>query len=95
MAGEDSAYLRWLAYRRCIAPGCNQRSGPPHHPRHGVAMSRRAHDHRAVPLCPCCHEDAQQYRGVWSAMGKIGMRAYFDDAATELRNLYLKIEENQ
>lgn len=90
MAGEDRAYIRWLGGGRCIVPGCRKMSGPPHHVRHDVGMGMRAHDHRAVPLCPEHHEDAQQYRGVFGKMGRQGMREFFDDAAERLRTQYLE-----
>jgi hypothetical protein len=69
-------------------------SGPPHHPRHNVGMGMRAHDHRVVPLCPEHHEDAQQYRGVFAAMGKLGMREFFNEVTEKLQTQYLSRSEH-
>jgi hypothetical protein len=65
-----------------------QMSGPPHHPRHDVGMSQKAHDHRAVPLCMEHHEDAQRYR--LAGMDKYKMRVFFDDQGEQLRTRYLQ-----
>jgi hypothetical protein len=51
-------------------------------------MGMRAHDRRAVPLCPEHHDDAQQYRGAFREMGKEGMRTFFDDVAEKLNRQF-------
>jgi len=87
MAGEDRPYLEWLGHLQCAVENCPNQPGPPHHPRHNVAMSKRAHDHRSVNLCHEHHEQAQTYRLL--GMDKYQLRAWLDEVAAKRRAEYL------
>ena len=89
MAGESPAYTAWLREKPCAACGI----GPTqvHHPRHDVAMSKRAHDHRAVNLCHEHHEQAQTYQLL--GMDKYQLRAWLDEVAAKRRAEYLTINQ--
>jgi hypothetical protein len=86
MANEDREYLTWLRWRGCSVPGCTILPGQPHHPRHDVAMGKRAHDHRAVPLCYEHHEQAQTYRLL--GMTREQLRTWLDQVSAECRHEY-------
>lgn len=95
MANEDPDYLDWIRRQPCAACG---RAAPsePHHPRHNVAMGRRAHDHRAVPLCgltchvPGIHALAGRFAG-WT---NTRVAAWCDDVAARLFPRYVAIQES-
>ena len=57
MAGEDPGYLDFVRGRRCCAPdapfGCS--GGVQAHHAGDRALSRRAHDRTAIPLCMLHH----------------------------------------
>jgi hypothetical protein len=91
VAGEDRQYILWLGSLPCAVPGCHNQPGPPHHPRHDVAMSRRAHDHRAVNLCHEHHEQAQTYQLL--GMDKYQLREWLDEVAAKRRAEYLNNDQ--
>jgi hypothetical protein len=91
MAGEDLTYVRWLGQGKCCAPGCSNMSGPPHHPRHSVGMALRAHDHRAVPLCPPCHVSIHSLTwGTFKGWVKQQVRDFLDDQGEKFRTQFLQ-----
>jgi hypothetical protein len=92
MAGEDRDYLAWLAWRRCCAPGGCGQLAEAHHPRHGVGMALRAHDHRAVPLCRQCHIDIEQHRGRFDGWSKGRVAEWCDLMGAHYRRLYEESE---
>ena len=68
-------------------------SGPPHHPRYNVGMALRAHDHRAVPLCPECHDSIHRLTcGRFKGWVRQQVRDFLDDQGEALRALYLQRE---
>ena len=91
MAGEDPHYLAWLGTQPCAVPDCGRQSAPPHHPRHSVGMSQRAHDHRAVPLCHEHHDSVQTY----ALMPKLQLRDWLDVVAARCRTNYLNIDQRR
>ena len=89
MAGEDPSYVRWVGSGRCMAPVCQNMSGPPHHPRHGVGMARRAHDHRVVALCVECHASIHSLTwGRFKGWVRQQVRDFLDQAAEKLQAQY-------
>jgi hypothetical protein len=96
MAHEDDDYLRWLASGKCCAPGCRKMSGPPHHPRHGVGMARRAHDRRAVPLCVECHASIHSLTwGRFKGWVRQQVRDFLDVRGERFRALYQQRSEHE
>lgn len=90
MAGEDPDYISWLGRKPC-ACGCGRRSGPPHHPRHDVGIAKRAHDHRAVPLSPECHESIHRLTfGFFKGWVRQQVRDWLDALAVKYRAEYAK-----
>jgi hypothetical protein len=88
MAGEDHFYIAWLGGKECSSR-CGRRSGPPHHPRHNVGLAMRAHDHRAVPLCPECHESIHRLTfGFFKGWNRQQVRYWLDALAVKYRALY-------
>lgn len=72
MAGEDPDYLERVAALTCCAAGMGPCNGPvqAHHPICGRVAEpatkggdRRAHDHRAIPLCMGHHDAFHACRG--------------------------------
>jgi len=96
MANEDRYYICWLGVQTCCATDCRNKSGPPHHPRHDVGMGMRAHDHRAVPLCPECHESIHRLTwGTFKGWTRDMVREFMDKKAMKYRKLYTSIEQRR
>jgi hypothetical protein len=71
-------------------------SGPPHHPRHNVGMAMRAHDHRAVPLCPTCHDSIHRLTcGPFKGWVRDQVRAFLDALGDSLRAEYQRNHEEE
>lgn len=85
MANEDPNYTSWLREQPCAGCGLKP-AGQVHHPRHAVAMGKRAHDHRGIPACYKCHEDVQRYR--FREMTRDMLRTWLDLVAAVLRQRY-------
>ena len=88
MANENRPYLLWLSTHPCAVPGCHDRSGPPHHPRHDVGLGRRAHDHRAVPICHQHHVELHAKNGAFLGWPNDRLRAWLDATGAALRQLF-------
>ena len=92
MANEDLDYLRWVGRQLC-ACGCGRQSGPPHHPRHDVGLALRAHDHRAIPLSPKCHESIHRLTfGSFKGWSREQVRAFCDREGARFRERYLDLD---
>jgi hypothetical protein len=95
MAKEDPDYIIWLAFLPCSVTDCQDRSGPPHHPRQNVGTGLRAHDHRAIPICPRHHEELHGMHGYFEDWHRQRVRDWLDDLAIALRNRYERIQNAQ
>lgn len=90
MANEDPDYLEWIRRQPCCVPGCGK-AAEAHHPRHAVGLAQRAHDHRAIPLCPE-HHGAGIHRltsGFFKGWSREQVRAFCDREGARFRERYL------
>lgn len=67
MAKEDPEYLGLVRRLRCCAFTCTTVGCEAHHPRSGVGMSMRGHDHTAIPLCTQHHRELHSLSGFFKA----------------------------
>ena len=91
MAGEDPEFIRWLRLQPCaLATFCGDRSGPPHHARHNVGGGQRAHDSRAIPLCPKHHDDFHDGAGPFLGWDRQQRRDWMDQQIERWNNAYVR-----
>lgn len=90
MANEDPDYIAWLGRQKCCVEGCHEWSGPPHHARQWVGAGRRAHDHRAVPMCHKHHHDLHSMRGHFKGGMQSVIRGWLNQKIEHYRDEYLR-----
>lgn len=91
MAGDDAERLTWL--RSCPCAKC-KRAAPSeaHHHTGRRALSRRASDEDAMPLCLQCHRDFHGATGAFKGWTKRQRRAWQDATVELYRALYERKE---
>jgi hypothetical protein len=89
MADEDRDYTAWLRKLPCCAPRCREPIAGHAHHRTGAGVAIRAHDHKAIPLCPVSHHNFHAGAGEFEGWTKEERAAWQDKMIALYRTAYV------